>query len=236
MARDGPPHGVRVRRVRVRPGAARRRRRREPPERGRVDPAGLRVFSWPRHGGQPPPRNRGCGRQRPNIRRHGTREAARCLGASAAPRRLCARRAFCVPRQGSARRADSGSSRDLRAVYLRICMAIAALGWASPPRQTHRAGCPCCSARALVWQTALMWASACNHESIAYFLLQNGVDIEAKDAKSRTSVMLAAQNGQTVGLSACACVACCQHWRATRGPRPTRERKRAPGGGGGGSA
>jgi ankyrin repeat protein len=45
-----------------------------------------------------------------------------------------------------------------------------------------------------------MWAVACNHESIAYFLLQSGAMLEATDNKARTSLMWAAINGQTTAL------------------------------------
>ena len=51
-----------------------------------------------------------------------------------------------------------------------------------------------------IGMTALMWASACNHESITYFLLQNGVELEAADIKGRTSLVWAAMNGQAAAL------------------------------------
>jgi len=51
-----------------------------------------------------------------------------------------------------------------------------------------------------IGMTALMWASACNHESITYFLLQNGVELEAADNKGRTSLVWAAMNGQAAAL------------------------------------
>eukprot|EP00729_Bicosta_minor_P003991 gene3991-33285_t len=51
-----------------------------------------------------------------------------------------------------------------------------------------------------IGMTALMWAAACNHESITYFLLQNGVELEAADNKGRTSLVWAAMNGQAAAL------------------------------------
>jgi hypothetical protein len=46
-------------------------------------------------------------------------------------------------------------------------------------------------------RTALHWAARCGHTDVVALLLQSGADLNAKDINGKTSIMLAAVNGQS---------------------------------------
>lgn len=58
------------------------------------------------------------------------------------------------------------------------------------------------NAQGLDGTTPLMWAAACGNESVTYFLLQKGCDLEIRDTAGRTALMHAVTKGHQVSAAA----------------------------------